>query len=919
MPPLHEKLAARLLNHLADGLFFRPWHFLLPQLVLLAVCVGLTVSHLQFSANRADLISPQNKHQRDFQQFKREFSFPDSLVAVVESGDPDKNRRFVERVAWRLDQEPDLFADTYYRGDLKLMGEKALLFLPEEALEEIKETIEKNWAVIEAFSHAACLNTLLERINRQFREEEEMLDEEQAPAVLSGLERLLYEATRSVMGHRIDPAPGLSAILGDSSRPYLSLAGGQIYAVITHAPRTELESEAVQRLRQLVHETEGEIPGVNAGITGEPVLNHDEMAQARRDIGVAAVISLFLVSLIFIYGYNEIARPLLATLCLLVGIGYTLGFATLSVGRLNLLSITLVPMLIGLAIDFGVHLISRFEEEIRQGRGKRGAMRKALVFTGLGIFTSAFTIAGAFFAMVFTEFKGIREMGLISSVGLLVCLVPMMTLLPLLLVRGRPDVPREEEGLHVGPPCRSSSRARIEQVWLCRPKLVVFCALIFTGFCVSQWPRLHFDYNLLNLQSRNLPAVILENKLANAGSHSLLFAVVTANSIEEASELEQRIGELPPVAGVTSMVRYLTEDQERKLELVRQIKIMVESLDLPPLNGSPMEMERLKRNLFIVQSYFGLAADNMQEDRKDQMEALEAQFRRVREAGARLRLAVLREEQAAPRLAVFEASLFGNLHETLMMIRQQDDRERLLLDDLPRFLRDRFVSNSGKYLLQVHPREGVWERPAQEQFVQALREVDPDITGTLVQIYEYTTMLKENFIKASSYAAAIIAFLVLLHFRRLSSVLLAFVPVVMGSCWMLGLMGFFGIPFNPVNMMALTLVIGIGVANGIHILNRFAEEPHATLLAKSTGKAVLVSAFTSMAGFGSLMAAQHQGIASLGKVMAIGTGMCMLASLTLLPALLHLLTQRGWKMTPSKKEQKPGRLVSPQDAPALPN
>src|SRR5438093_13033459 len=102
-------------------------------------------------------------------------------------------------------------------------------------------------------------------------------------------------------------------------------------------------------------------------------------------------------------------------------------------------------------------------------------------------------------------------------------------------------------------------------------------------------------------------------------------------------------------------------------------------------------------------------------------------------------------------------------------------------------------------------------------------------------------------------------------------------------------MGAFDVPLNPANIMTLPLVIGIGVTNGIHVLNRFAEEQTPSILARSTGKAVLVSGLTSIAGFGSLILAKHRGIQSLGYVMSIGLATCMVAGLTFLPALLNLL------------------------------
>ena len=102
-------------------------------------------------------------------------------------------------------------------------------------------------------------------------------------------------------------------------------------------------------------------------------------------------------------------------------------------------------------------------------------------------------------------------------------------------------------------------------------------------------------------------------------------------------------------------------------------------------------------------------------------------------------------------------------------------------------------------------------------------------------------------------------------------------------------MGWFGVSFNLANIMTLPLLIGIGVTNGIHVLNRFAEERTPNILARSTGKAVLVSGLTAIAGFGSLILAKHYGMYSLGCVMATGITTCMIAGLTFLPALINLL------------------------------
>jgi hypothetical protein len=246
----------------------------------------------------------------------------------------------------------------------------------------------------------------------------------------------------------------------------------------------------------------------------------------------------------------------------------------------------------------------------------------------------------------------------------------------------------------------------------------------------------------------------------------------------------------------------------------------------------------------------------------------------------------------ADKLAQFQQALFADVRDTFASLQNQNDRESLRPDDLPAALRDQFIGQTGKFLLQVYPKADVWERTNQEAFVTDLRTVDANATGTPVQLLEYETLLKNSYVNASWYSLAAITILVFFHFRTLGSVILSLLPVGIGMFWLVGWMGWFNISFNLANIMTLPLVIGIGVTNGIQILNRFAEERTPNILARSTGKAVLVSGLTAISGFGSLVLAKDQGIHSLGYIMAMGIAMCMIAGLTFLPALLNLLGRR---------------------------
>jgi uncharacterized protein len=900
---LNENRAGRLLHVLSDAVLKHPRWFCYTQLLLALVCLVYTVTTLQFSTDRNDLISVQESYRRQFLEFKREFKIQDNLFVLVESESREKNREFVERLADRL-QTDQKFAAVYYRGGLKLMGPKALLFLPEETLAELKRNLWANQTWFRTFSKAINLETLVDLVNQQFSHFASITarpDVGTLSRLLTTLRWVVDSASQCIESREIPLAPSLTTLFDSNQETnrhevYLTFDRGRIYVLMAQAKDPNQEKAAIDQLRQWIARTRQEVPGVNVEVTGEAVLRQGEMEQARRDTEVAALISLALTALIFIGSYRDIVRPLMATFCLLIGICYTLGFATLTVGRLNILSITLVPILIGLAIDYGVHLIFRYEEEVRLGLSRRLAIGKALGFTGVGVVTNALTIAGAFYFMVLTDFKGMQEMGWIAGTGVIVCLIPMLTLLPWLLVRGKPDQPDPWA-------FRSNRRprARLDRFFLSRPWWVLTCGAIFTVFAIIQSFKVYFDYNLLNLQNRGLPAVRMQKQLTRAGSQSLLYCAVIADSLPQAVAWEQRIKELPSVARVISMATYLTEDQERKLAFIHEIKRELEAVSLPELDAQPVNLAQLNRSLFLLSGYLGLSMNNVLP--QGSHPELEDQLLDLNQSVDRLRLLMaINSTSCVERLTTFQQKLLGNLHATVSLIEQQDDRQRLQPEDMPAFLREFFISHSGKFLLQVYPKEDVWQRDKQERFIGELRTVDPHVTGSPVQFYEYTSRLKENVEKAAAYATGIIAVLVFFHFRRFSSVLLALLPVALGFCWMLGLMGWLGIAFNPVNIVSLNLVIGIGVTNGVHILNRFAEEPQPNILARSTGKAVLISALNTMAGFGSLLVAKHQGIASLGGVMAIGTGTCMVASLAVLPAILTLLCRIGWRPAAAPKK-----------------
>jgi hopanoid biosynthesis associated RND transporter like protein HpnN len=902
-PLTENNPVARVLSWLAGVICRHPRWFLYSQVLLFAFAVYYTRYNLEFDTSRNNLVGADKKYHQNFLKFRKEFPTQDDLVVVVESETPEKNRQFVERLGARLEAETNLFNNIFYKGDLKMLGSKALLLVPEPDLRELQRTLKDFRPFLERFSHTTNLVSLVNLINSQFRgaKREANAENESMIKALPALERIVRQATASLKRPGMPPSPGVTALFDagkDAEQQiYVTFGEGRLYLVTAQAVKEELNGDAADRLRELVDEVQREVPGLTVGVTGEPILEIDEMKQSQKDTTLASIVALVLCSLIFIYGFQETGRPVKATICLVVGIGYTMGFATLTVGHLNILTITFVPILIGLAIDYGVHLISRYEEEVRHGASNEQALRIAMVYTGQGILTGGFTTAGAFLVMGFTNFRGIQEMGIICGGGLLVCLIPMLTLLPVLLLKGKQNVIDHKDGDAL------ERRKRLENIWLSRPGTVVGIIVVLCALSVTQLPKVHFDYNLLHMQSADLPAVQVEEKLLKSTPKSVLYGAVIATNLANAVQLEQQLTNLPAVASVDSISLFLNDGQVRKLPLVDEIKKLIVPFGDP--DPSPVKLEELSISLLSMYAYLDLAHIEVEKEEPE----LDKQLLSLRRAILELRLELLKGDEArqqatAARLGEFQRVLFNDVRDTFAALATQDTSSGpVRIEDMNPSLRNRFVGITGKYLLMVYPRKDVWQRENQKEFIDQVQTVYPDVTGTPVQLYYYTELLKSSYQEAAWYSLIAIVFLVVAHFRSLMSLFLAMLPVAVGFIWLTGFMGWAGVPFNPANIMILPLVIGIGVTNGIHILNRYAEEQTPSVLTRSTGKAVIVSGLTSIAGFGSLSLAEHRGIQSLGLVMSVGLATCMISGLTFVPALLSLFFGRKQaSQSPAGKE-----------------
>ena len=387
-----------------------------------------------------------------------------------------------------------------------------------------------------------------------------------------------WSASEAELAAMVASAPAIAAIArGDESghpmvarelskprvREYLRAPGGKLLLLDVRFEKEFTQTEpfrtAVVEIRAAIDEARAKFPSVEIGLTGKPVLQHDEMSTATADMTRASIGSLAVIVVLFAVVFRGLRRPLLATIAFLIACAWTYGAASLLVGRLTLLSMVFMLVLVGAGLDYGVHVVSRYGE-FRRSRPRLEAVRGAIVSVGPGMLAGALASAAVFLMALFGDFGGLRELGVVAAAGLVLCAVAMVTVLPALLALAgdgaRADVrPNVDAPIDVAPRRGTIVLAAIPVVVLLLP--------------AALGPR--FDLNLLNLQSEGLESVQWEERLLHDSSAASWYAVSVADSLDAVALLEERAKEEGVILRTESALSIVRRETDARRALRAQI------------------------------------------------------------------------------------------------------------------------------------------------------------------------------------------------------------------------------------------------------------------------------------------------------------------------------------------------------------
>jgi hopanoid biosynthesis associated RND transporter like protein HpnN len=960
--PIHPEGVSRgrrLLLGLVSGACRRPRLVLGVALILAAASVYAACTVLKYQTERSDLISPRKDYQQRWRKYLAEFGDDNDIVVVVQGSDRPAMERALESLAGKLQQQPRLFDRLFYKVDLRALHNRALLFLPTDQIEHIQADVRSMQPLLE-YAPLSWRSLSLRSLLCKAKDCAGATAQSGKPLTEADTQFLtqLLSISRAASATLDEPAkysnPWSSLISKQPEQkdllaePQYFFSGDGSLAFLLVRPIKKAGSftavrDSVEAARTVLDDTRSDFPELEFGLTGLPVLENDEMVAAQRDTRLASLLAIAGVTVLFFIVYRSLRYPfrmqdratsvrkrgpirslgfamrtltvwlrypLLTVGTLLVGTAWALGWTTLTVGHMNILSATFAVMLIGMG-DYGVLWVMRYEQERRQGATVEGALRQTAICVGGGTLTAALTTAVAFYAAMLADFRGVAELGWIAGSGVLLCALSCFTVLPAVLklmdrretVGTRQSAVGSEEGV-----CRLRTADCLpHSVWL--PSLgrragwVVAGCLAVTlglGYCAT---RLGYDHNLLHLQAHDLDSVKWQMTLIKHTAGASWHAESYTDTPGEVLALKARYEQLPTVSRVVEIASLVPADQNRKVALLGDIQRRLHQL---PELGARIAHDRpvsaaLRSLLAAVIEHIG-AIEESGHPQKTLLTDLRRSLRTLHDRIPEQRTASVEE-----RLRSFEEALAGDLAADLHRLRDVSTPAPITLDELPPALRERYIGKNGKWLLQVFGKEredeSLWDFGPLERFTQQVRTVDAEATGKPFGTVEGLRSMKEGFQWAGLYAFAAIVVVLLLDFRRPRRALIALAPLALGLTMAVGILGLFGVPLNPANMIALPLILGVGVDNGVHVLHDYLapKSEGCRALSRAIGRGVLVKALTTMIGFGTLMISRQPGLAGLGLCLTLGVACCMVSSLIFLPAVLRLLSGRK----PETRNQKP--------------
>lgn len=312
----------------------------------------------------------------------------------------------------------------------------------------------------------------------------------------------------------------------------------------------------------------------------------DDMRTISRDLGWTSGVAVVLVLALVALAFRDLRATVIVFVPIVLANLLTLGMVAVVYGSLNSFTSAAIPVLVGLGIDFGVHLLARYRELRARGLELEPALAQAWERTGPPCAVAGVTSAAGFLALVAAQFQGFSQFGVVLTFGLLASLGGMLVLLPALISwldrAGGHPLPG---GASEGPPSTSSYRLA--------PIGLMVVAVITVIVAAVQLPKLGFDFDISSMRGEGLAYAELDPQEQALVEASYGPVVVRFDDLEQVRSARDRLrrrleeGELKHVARIVSIDDALPRDMERRVHKLTELAEVVRHPNMRYLHASP--------------------------------------------------------------------------------------------------------------------------------------------------------------------------------------------------------------------------------------------------------------------------------------------------------------------------------------------
>ncbi len=524
-----------------------PWKTIGASL-LITLLFMVPASQLKTDTSIESIVETDDPVVKGYLELESEFGEQGLITVVVDA--KDSNSSVAEDYVLALAKElraSGYYKDIRYSQDLGFAGDRAVLYIPEEALQYL---LTPNLTAEMAEAYLA--------------------------QIVDSMNEPLYYASEDGRLYLVNMVINVSLeTIEDRDDVFITL-----HDII----------EEVQR-------SDGRYKDLDVGVTGSMlVLDYEGDQLAMSDLMATFLLTFVLIILLLFVSFRSLSLPLLTLVPLVVGIIITAGIVQMTFGALGIMTAAFAVLLLGLGIDFSIHILSRFQDEIEGHDDMTLAFGRTLRNTGKGVILGCLTTATVFLALYFGDTRAISEMGLVAAVGLLVILVAVFFLLPALtVVRLRYGRLKEK---------MDAKRARYRVLRVvgrstARHAAVLVVVMVLVGGCLL-WraPEAEVESNFTELYPTSLPAYRQLEKVQAAFNYTEDYFVDVVGSYEELETAVEGFRAIGEVERVESVLDFLPADQEAKLALIEQaVALNPDLANVTALNVTAMSWQDLPGEL----------------------------------------------------------------------------------------------------------------------------------------------------------------------------------------------------------------------------------------------------------------------------------------------------------------------------------